>query len=37
MKKFKVIYMDPPWSYKNKKTGRGFMHGTASKRSKEIN
>lgn len=26
MKKYNVIYIDPPWSYRDK-TGRGFIHG----------
>ena len=31
MKEYAVIYADPPWSYKNKKTGRNMMLGSISK------
>lgn len=27
MKKYKVIYADPPWSYRNKKTGGSMTSG----------
>jgi len=30
-KKYNIIYADPPWSYKNKKTGGSFKSGSASK------
>ena len=30
-KKYQIIYADPPWSYKNKRTGRDMKHGAASK------
>lgn len=31
--KYQVIYADPPWSYRNKKTGRDMKHGAAQKYS----
>jgi len=31
MKKYQVIYADPPWSYKNKKTGGSMISGAESK------
>jgi site-specific DNA-methyltransferase (adenine-specific) len=30
-KKFDIIYADPPWSYRNKKTGGSMKSGSASK------
>ena len=30
-KKYEVIYADPPWSYRNKKTGGSMISGSASK------
>lgn len=33
MKKYKVIYADPPWSYRNKKTGGGHTSGAIQKYS----
>ena|SRR5437899_1200323 len=32
-KRYKVIYADPPWEYKNKKTGGTLSSGSASKYS----
>lgn len=32
MKKYNVLYVDPPWSYQNK-TGRDYKHGSAEKYS----
>ncbi len=31
MKKYSIIYCDPPWSYENKKTGGSHKSGAASK------
>lgn len=31
IKKYKVIYADPPWSYRNKRTGGSMRSGAASK------
>ena len=31
IKKYNIIYADPPWSYKNKRTGGSFKSGSASK------
>ncbi len=31
MKKYNVIYADPPWTYDNKKTGRDMLHGAEEK------
>jgi N6-adenosine-specific RNA methylase IME4 len=31
MKKYNIIYADPPWSYKNKKTGGNHLSGAAQK------
>jgi len=31
MKKYKVIYADPPWSYRNKKTGGSMKSGSSQK------
>ena len=31
MKKYQIIYADPPWSYRNKKTGRDMKHGASAK------
>ena len=33
IKKYKVIYADPPWDYRNKKTGGSMISGAASKYS----
>ena len=31
MKKYKIIYADPPWSYRNKKTGGSMKSGSMAK------
>lgn len=31
--KYKTIVADPPWQYRNKKTGRGMKHGASAKYS----
>lgn len=31
MKKYKLLYIDPPWSYRNKRTGGGMNSGSAQK------
>lgn len=31
MVKYNVIYADPPWSYKEKKSGYNYKHGAADK------
>ena len=31
MKKYKIIYADPPWSYKNKNTGDSMKSGSLAK------
>ena len=31
MKKYEIIYADPPWQFKNKKTGGSMISGAASK------
>lgn len=31
MKKYQIIYADPPWEYKNKKTGGSMQSGSSSK------
>ncbi len=33
MKKYKIIYADPPWSYRNKNTGGTMKSGAANKYS----
>ena len=30
-KKYRIIYADPPWSYKNKRTGGSMKSGASSK------